>query len=204
MLWSPYRGGVDLDSLDGSITNTIAIPLQHAAAEAPLVAHAHARELGVVHPGQAWLNQLAPPERGASFGALPYASAQAFDPDTARLSVAASRDYAETYLEAQLLAGATLVTTPAHVLAAEGGAAREQEVALAEATVTAWDERQGWRPPPDRPHDPPRALFATIAVRGRDVAAAAADLVDSYAELDVDGYWVVLLNGSRRPASSPG
>lgn len=188
---------MDLDVLDRSVTSAIAVPLKHAAAERELLARAHARDLGVVHPGQAWLNQLPPAERGAAFAALPYALGAPFDPDSARLGHAALRDYAEAYLEAQLLAGATLVTTPAHILAAEGGPARAQELALAEAAVDAWHERQGRRPPPDRPDAPPRALYATVAVRGRDVAAAAADLADAYADLDVDGYWVVLLNGSK-------
>lgn len=193
MLWAPGGGGLDLGGVSRAATGAVAVPLEHAAAERGLVERASALGMGVVLPGQAWLNQLPPDERGAGFAELPYAQPGPITPE--RLSDAALREYAESFLEAQLLAGASLAATPAHVLAGELGPARERELALAYAAVEAWHERQGWRPPPGQFDAPPRALFATIAVRGAYLAEAAASLVELYADLDVDGYWVVVLNG---------
>lgn len=193
MLWAGRHGGVELGGVDRSVANTIALPLQHAAAAAAVVEHALALGMGVALPGQAWLNQLPAAERGPGFAALPYALRAPLDPDTTRLSDTAVRAYAEAFVEAQLLAGASLVTTPAHVVGSAAG--RAQDVALAHAAVETWFERQGWHPPPARPFDPPRALFATLAVRGSQAAATAAELVDEYAELPVEGYWLVVLNG---------
>ncbi|RKQ86799.1 hypothetical protein C8N24_4814 [Solirubrobacter pauli] len=195
VLWTGYRGGVDLEALDRSVSNALALPLKHAANEAGVVERAHALGMGVVLPGQAWLNQLPPADRGGAFARLPYALRTPLDPDAARLSDTSIDAYAEAFLEAQLLGRATLVTTPAHVLGTEAAAGRAQELAFAHATAAAWEQRQGWRPPPDRPDGPPRTLFATLAVRGRHVGAAAEALVDAYADLPVEGYWVVIVNG---------
>jgi hypothetical protein len=81
------------------------------------------------------------------------------------------------------------------VVPAESGYERERELALAHAAVDAWHQRQGWRPPPGRPDELPRELYATIAVRGAHLAEAAAELVVAYADLVVDGYWIVVVNG---------
>ncbi|MEA2168284.1 MAG: hypothetical protein QOF76_1584 [Solirubrobacteraceae bacterium] len=73
---------------------------------------------------------------------------------------------AEAALDAQLSAGATLVLAPAD---------------QAEAAIDAWGERQGWRPPPQRPDAPGRRLFATVSL---------GDPVEIYAGLEVDGFWL--------------
>jgi hypothetical protein len=193
VLWAGSGGNVDLDGRARSVTGAVAVPLTRVGAGIGLIERASALGMGVVLPGQAWLNQVPPSERGAGFSALPYAQREAIEPEW--LSDAALRDYAEAFLETQLLFGATLVTTPAHVLTAESGYARERELALAHAAVDAWHQRQGWRPPPGLPDEAPRELYATIAVRGAHVAEAAASLIDAYADLDVDGYWIVVVNG---------
>lgn len=192
VLWAGDRAGVDLTRLERDAIGAVALPLRHAAAETALVARAQTAGLGIVLPGQAHLNQLPAQARGRGFAALPYAQPAPIDPQAQRLGDAALADYAELFVDAQLGAGATLVTTPAHVFEAELGHGREQDLALVHASLAAWRERQGWRPPPQRPDEPARALYAAIAVRADELERAAAALVRQYGALDVDGFWVTV------------
>lgn len=190
--WTDDGAAIDPTAYAPDMTGAIALPLRRASARAAGIAQARAAGAGVVLAGQAWLNQLPPEQRPRDFGALSHALPRALDLDRERLSPTLLADYAERHLDAQLAAGATLATTPAHMLADAGGPGREQELALARATVAAWHERQGWRPPPQHAGDPPRELHAALTVR----AAAAPDaeaLLSAYAELDVDGYWLTLV-----------
>jgi hypothetical protein len=167
------------------------------------LARARVGGLGIALPGQAWLNQLAPDARPAGFDALPYAQPAPLSLDRARLTATALADYAEAYLDAQLAAGATLVTTPAHVLADELGTGRQQELALAAAAVRCWNERQGWRPPPQFPDTGPRELHAALAVRPDRLPGSTAELIAAYAALPVDGYWLTLVDGHVLPTARP-
>jgi hypothetical protein len=170
------------------------MPLKYAAADGALVSHAQAAGLGIVLPGQAWLNQLPTSQRGSHYLELPYSQPGPIDLETQLLSDAGRSDYAEAFLDAQIAAGATVVTTPAHVFHAELARGREQDLALVEASITAWHARQGWRPSAQRPNDPPRQLHACIAVRGRHVQRAADRLTELYAPLQVAGFWLVVFD----------
>ena len=197
ILWTGREAGLELPVVaDRDVIGALAMPLKHAAAQPDVVAAAREAGMGVVLAGQAWLNQLPPLQRGRSFGRL--ASAREHEWDPVLEPAAGLADYAERYLDAQLEAGASLVTTPAHVLDGELG--RTAELALAEASIAAWRERQGWRPPAQRPDDPQRELYAGIAVRGRDLPAGAAALAARYAALDVDGYWITIFDSDGSPA----
>jgi hypothetical protein len=196
VLWMSYRSGLDVATLDRTVTNAIALPVRHAAAAAATLDAAREAGMGVVLPGQAWLNQRPPEERGAAFARLAYAQPHPLALEQRRLSGEALSAYADAFLDAQLSAGASLVTTPAHVFDSELGLGRDQDLELARAAATIWRERQGWRPPPDRAHDPPRELHAAIAVKGSLLAAAVDELVDRYAGLDVAGYWLGVFNGN--------
>jgi hypothetical protein len=208
--------GLDLAGLPRDVIGAIELPLRRAADEQPLLNAARRDRLGIVLSGEAWRNQLDPGARGDGFAALPYAQPRALSLERGSLAPAALADYAEAFLDAQLAAGATLATTPAHLFERELEQGREGDLALARATIAAWRERQGWRPPPQRPDDPPRELYAGIAVRATTLAGAstadprAADprasdsdpipaLIERYAPLGVDGYWltVVELDDSR-------
>jgi hypothetical protein len=216
VLWAGHRAGLDVYDLDRDVTGALALPLRRAVVQGALIARAREEEMGIVLPGQAWMNQLPPDARAGGFAALPFAQPGAIDVEGQRMSPGALADYAESFLDAQLAAGATLVTTPAHVFEQELGHGREQDLALAQASIAAWNERQAWRPPPQHPDDPPRELHACIAVRGAHLGAeaasaaagpgadAAARLVDLYAELDVSGYWVVVFDASDSGAESAG
>lgn len=191
--WTDDGVAPDPAVLAPDVTGAIALPVRRAAAQAAAIARAGAAGAGIVLAGQAWLNQLPPQQRPRDFAALPHALPRAVDLDRERLSPALLGDYAERHLDAQLAAGATLATTPAHLLAdADGGPGREQELALARATVAAWHERQGWRPPPQHADDPPRELHAALALR-TSTAPDAESLLAAYADLDVDGYWLTLV-----------
>lgn len=201
VLWTGYRSGVDVASLERDVVGAIAMPLRYAAAHRGLIASARAAGLGIVLPGQAYLNQVALVLRGSTgFAGLPYAQAQPIAVESNQMSSSALVDYAEQFLDPQLAAGATLATTPSHVFDAELGRGREQDVALAQASVEVWRDRQGWRPPPQRPEDPPRELYAGIAVRGRNLAAAVDGLIELYAPLEVSGYWVTVFDAGNSGA----
>jgi len=216
VLWTAGGGAVaDVACEERDVVGAIALPLRRvaggaaraasggdlpaggarASACAAQLARARVGGLGVALPGQAWLNQLEPAARPAGFDALPYAQPAPLSLERERLTPAAAADYAEAYLDAQLAAGATLVTTPAHVFAAELGAGREQELTLAEAALRCWQERQGWRPPPQLPAAGPRELHAALAVRPERLPGTTAELTAAYAALPVDGYWLTLVDG---------
>jgi hypothetical protein len=195
VLWTGTGSGLDAARLERDAVGAVALPLRHAPSEAALVARARDAGLGVVLPGQAWLNQLAPERRGAGFDALPYAQPRALRVEHERMSPAALADYADAFLDAQLAAGATLACTPAHVFGQELGAGRAQDLALAAAAIAVWRERQAWRPPPQQPGGEPRELHACLAVKGEHLAAAAPALVERYAALEVDGFWLTIVNG---------
>ena len=135
MLWTSYRSGLDVTTLDRTVTNAIALPVRHAAAEAASIHAAREAGMGVVLPGQAWLNQRPPGERGAGFGRLAYAQPHPLELEQRRLSGEALSAYADAFLDAQLAAGASLVTTPAHVFDAELGLGRDQDLELARAAA---------------------------------------------------------------------
>ena len=210
MSWSGGGAAAGTARLERDVVGAIALPARRAAASAALVEQARAAGLGVVLAAQTWLNQLPPERRPRGFAALPYAQGAALDLERqapsprppARagreaLSSAAAAAYADAVLDAQLAAGATLVTTPAHVCSGELGAGRDADLQLAEASVAAWRERQGWRPPPQRRDEPPRELHAALAVRPRDLPAAVGALIARYAALPVDGYWLTLVDDPR-------
>lgn len=181
--------------MNREITGSIAMPVKHAAADASVIDSAIGAGMGVALPGQAWLNQLPIDQRGVAFADLPYAQPAPLAIETRRLTPEALTAYADAFIDAQITARASLVTTPAHVFITELGLGRGQDIALAEASIAIWKERQGWRPSPQLPNDPPRELHAAIAVVGANLADAADRLVDLYAELDVAGYWLIIVNG---------
>jgi hypothetical protein len=196
VLWPGYRSGIDFASVDRRVVGSVAIPLKHARTEAAAAASAERRGLGLVFPGQAWLNQLPNDNaaRSSGFRALTYAFAKPLRPDAGDWSEAFLAEYADAFVDEQLAAGATLATTPAHVID-ESGPGRDQDLRLTQAAVAAFEARQGSRPPPQRPDDPSRELYATIVVDAQSLPAVADQLADGYGSLTgIKGYWIVLMN----------
>jgi hypothetical protein len=196
VLWPGYHNGLDLARLDRRIVGALALPLKHGASEGNLIAAASKFDFGLALPGQARLNQLPPthPARKGAFQELPYAAKRVLDPDSEEFSARMIATYAELHLDAALAAGATLATTPGHLPATELGLAREQDLALAEATVSEWNARQAWRPPPQTPNAPSRELFASIVVRAVNLPAAVDELIELYSALDVAGHWIEVID----------
>lgn len=190
MLWSGYQAGLRVEDLPRDVFGAIAVPLRYRTNDVGLIAQARAEGMGLVMPGQAHLNQVAPDMRGNGFASLPYAQPEAIDVDVAVMSDLGKDEYAEAFQDAQIGAGATLITTPAHVFAEELSSGREQDLELAELSAKLWTQRQGWRPPAQTPNGPRRELFAALSVRGRHLREAGGRLVDLYADIDADGYWV--------------
>lgn len=58
--------------------------------------------------------------------------------------------------------------------------------------MNVWKQRQGWRPPAQTPDAPRRELYATLAVKGTHLPATWSQLVDLYAGLRVDGFWITV------------
>lgn len=214
VLWAAAGGaGIDPATIPRDVVGTLALPLHGVAAAGRasrgggivaggLVERARRAGLGLALAPQAWRNQLPPQRRGSAFAPLPYAQPAVLEVEAGGLADGDARDYADAVLDAQLAAGATLATTPAHVFEREHGAGRDNDLLLASATVAAWRERQGWRPPPQRPGDPPRVLYAALAVRARHLPEAVPQLVARYATLPVDGFWLVLLDDDESRTSA--
>lgn len=179
--------------MDRSVVGAIAKPLVHAKADSRAIATALNAGLGVALPGEAWRNQLdvGHQKRSEAFQRLAFAQAGRLD---TRKSWSASfvSDYAANHVDAQLSAGATLVTSAAHVHHAENGQGRANDLALADAAVDEFRARGAHHPL--REDWAPRAIFASIMVQGAHLPDAVENLIDQYAAVEGDGYWIVVVN----------
>jgi hypothetical protein len=199
VLWSGYRSKILLARLIRHAVGIIAKPLVHAHAESETITCALDLGLGVALPGEAWRNQLPPGarKRAGAFEHMRYAV-----PD--QLDVTANHDdewvaeYAHLFLDEQIARGATVVMSPAHVQNVEGGAGRELDMRLADASVRQFADRQATRPAPGRSQQ--RSLYASLLVQGAHLERSWADVVEAYAALEVDGYWLTVVNCSQSAA----
>jgi hypothetical protein len=199
--WPGYRSGMEVGSFDRRVVGTLAKPLAHAVVDPALVAEAHTVGMGVVLPGQAWRNQLPleHPKRKGSFANLRFHRPnKRLAPDDSLLPAAFAEQYAADHLAAELEAGATIATTPGHVLEYEGREGRQNELLLAHLAAEEFVARRAWSPAPGQSGN--RELYATIIVQGRHAAVPAVVdwLVAAYADLEgVTGYWIVAVNTSQ-------
>jgi hypothetical protein len=198
--WSGYRSGLRVSSLDRRIVGAIAKPFAHAALDSGFVTAALQAGLGVVLPGQAWRNQLPLDhvKRGGAFAQLGvHRPGLRLAPDEGLLQARFAERYAADHLAAELNGGATIATTPGHVLIREGREGRLGELLLARLTAEEFAARRAWSPAPGQSGG--RALYATIMLQGRHAAVPTVVewLVAAYAELDVSGYWIVAVNTSQ-------
>lgn len=174
----------------------IAKPLAHAGADSVAIARALTLSLGVALPGEAWRNQLPLDHYGRSdaFKLLPFAMTERVDPKS-RWTGTFIETYAANHVDVQMRRGATLVTSAAHVHSAEAGDGRENDLELARAAVAEFRARAGHHPA--RPGLPGRSMFASILVQGFNLIDAAERLIDQYASIEADGYWIVIANTRR-------
>jgi hypothetical protein len=195
--WPGYRSGLSVASFDRRVVGAIAKPLSHAVLDPSLVADALKAGMGVVLPAQAWRNQLPPshPKRSGAFARLKvHRPGMQLAPDNVLRAAFAER-YAADHLGAELEGGATILTTPGHVLEIEGRNGRQNDLLLARLAAGEFADRRAWSPAPGQTGR--RELYATIIVQGRHAAVPAVIdwLVSAYADLEgVSGYWIIAVN----------
>ncbi|MDQ2643602.1 MAG: hypothetical protein M3020_07300 [Myxococcota bacterium] len=200
MAWPGYHSGLAIDQLDRSVIGAIAKPLPHAVQDPRPVAEALRLGMGVVLPGQAWRNQLpiGHGKRTGMFSGLPHHRPdKQLDPEARRFSATFAEKYAADHLDAEINAGATLLTTPGHVLAHEGSTGRENELLLARLAVEEFVARRAAAPPPRRAMTIRREIYATVVVQAVHARQPVAidQLVNAYASLEgVSGYWIIAAN----------
>lgn len=186
-----------INELDRNVVGGIVKPLIHAVADQSLLDAAALQGLAVALPGQAWRNQLPFADKGRQYlRDLGYLLHERLDPATDALSDGVIEEYAGSYVDAALARGATIVDTPGHVHQRELGVGRENDLRLAAACVREWRARQADRSAPD---GRPRALLATVMVQAGALSARelVARLARHYATLEVDGFWLSVVNGSQ-------
>lgn len=157
--------------------------------------------MGVVLPAQGWRNQLPHehPKRTGSFANLKVSRPRLqLDLDGGRLRAGFAERYAADDLAGQLEAGATIATTPGHVLQFEGDDGRHNELLLARLAAEEFVARRAFSPAPGRRGQ--RELYATIIVQGHH--AGSGEIIDwlisAYADLEgVSGYWLVAVNSHK-------
>jgi hypothetical protein len=202
LIWSlGYRSGVPLRSLDRRVIGTVAQALPLAALDQRPIAQALADGFGVALPTESWRNQLPVdhPKRAGRFSQLKvHRSRQVYDPDRQPWRGSEAARYAADDQADQVEAGATLITTPGHVLELECAAGRQSEYQLATLAVEEFVAAQRSRPAPGRSGR--RELYATIVVQGKHAAVPGFidHLIRLYANLEgVSGYWIVAANSNR-------
>lgn len=197
-----------MSSFDRRVVGAIAKPLAHAVREQPLIAAALDAGMGVVLPAQGWRNQLPLNhlKRNGGFATSKVSRPRLqLDPDGGRLRAGFAERYAADDLAGQLEAGATIATTPGHVLEFEGGDGRQNELLLARLAAEEFVARRASSPAPGRKGQ--RELYATIIVQGRH--AGSSEIIDwlisAYADLEVvSGFWIVAVNTHKSGAQLAG
>jgi len=119
------------------------------------------------------------------------------DPDDKRFSATFSETYAADHLAAELGAGATILTTPGHVLTREGSTGRENDLLLARLAAEEFSARRAAAPAPGQPAAMRREIYATIVLQGVHARERAIVdwLINAYAALDgISGYWIIAAN----------
>lgn len=198
--WPGYRSGLSIDQLDREVVGAIAKPLSHAVQDPALVAGALREEMGVVLPAQAWRNQLplGHPKRTGTFSSLAlHRPGLCLAPDDAPFAVPFAETYAADHVAAELHAGATIATTPGHVLAKECSVGRDNDLELARLAAQEFIARRAWAPAPRQPAAARREIYATIVLQGAHakVSQIIDWLVNKYSALeDISGYWIIAAN----------
>jgi hypothetical protein len=199
--WPGYHSGLSVSSFDRRIVGAIAKPLAHVVHDSALVAGALKAGMGVVLPAQGWRNQLPldHPKRAGGFSMLSvHRPDLVLVPDQGRMRAAFAERYAADDLGGQLAAGATIATTPGHVLEVEGREGRRNELLLARLVAEDFMDRRAFSPAPGQTGL--RELYATIIVQGAHAAEPAIIdwLIAAYADLEgVTGYWIVAVNTNK-------
>lgn len=214
MLWLGDGQAAMLEGLDRAVLGTVAASLPQAARNTTALRTARRKlGLGQMFDLECWRLQLelGHPTRSEAWKALGMDNGRVYRPDRHVVTGKIARDQAERAMNAQLpgadpnvdgpAVDPSIFTTPAHWLPDEqAGLGRRNDLALAEACVEIFDERQLAAAPLDHPDQRERQLYAALMVdAGRLEHGDIASIVDAYSRLEgVDGYvvWAVRFNES--------
>jgi hypothetical protein len=175
--------------------STTASPLHYMGHNPELALFSSASPaLGLALDPMTHRRQLAAPERGKAYCAQPHGGGPAFDPDRDRLTRSERDALAIGPLELQRAHGGTLLITSHHVCGGVGTRGRGLDLELAQTGIEHFSAERIDRPPQHAAVQADRQLYVCLAV-DQDVLRSTAQLlqlVDAYAQLDADGYWVKL------------
>jgi hypothetical protein len=200
--WTGDKGGHVLPLIDTGTTSAIALSLANATRNRALIEGAPRRSLGVMLDGEAWRGQLDPEHRMRKSWAPPgLREDEIVYPDAAVFGDEWRQALTEAFIEAQVAAEGTILTTPEYVSIDPLGVARQNGLALAADAIEHVKRRRLREPGPGTPHAQPRVLFATLAVQPSTLTEEAVrQLVAAYSHLEVDGFivWAVKCGNSKR------
>jgi len=201
--WTGDKGGPSISLVDTEVTSVIALSLANANRNQRLIEDARGLGLGALLDGEAWRGQLAPDHRMRKSGTPAGLTAgEVVDPDAALFAREWRHAFTEAYVEALVVGGATILTTPGHFSLDPVGVARRNDLELARDMAAAVSRRRLTEPGPGDANAHARRLFATIAVQPSTLTDAAVDdLIAAYATLeDMDGFmmWAFKCGPSKR------
>ncbi len=188
-----------LAAVDREVVGTVGLRLVDAS-RGPTVSKARERGLGVALGGEAWRNQLEPdhPLRGDRWRSFGYdVGGRRRQPDRRAATPEERQDLIVPYLQAQVRAAGTLLTSPGHYSDDPVGTSRRNDLAMA-ADCADRAHRLGLRRP--RGDQIPRVLYATLLVDARKLTPQVVRwLVGAYTELlatpnGPDGVWLDIAN----------
>lgn len=199
MLWPGDRGRRLVELADRDVVSAIAFALPLASRNNALISLARATlGYGLAFEGEAWRNQLEPDHRhrGVHFQALGYHQpGRVIKPDGGAFGTQLIEAIASPYIDEQVRAGGTLLTTPGHFSEHPIGTARGNDIALARRCAEIFAARALAEPAPNDKWQIRRELYATIVVRpDRLHPRAIRGIVDRYAELGLDGHLIWAAN----------
>jgi hypothetical protein len=200
--WTGDKGGPSLSLVDLEVTTAIALSLANASRNQALIDDARGQGLGVMLDGEAWRGQLAPGHRmRKSWRPAGLEGDERIHPDQALFAQEWRLAFTEQFIDAQVLAGGTLLTTAGHFSEEPLGTARQNDFALARDAIAYVDQRRLREPGPGDDDPLPRRLLATITITPRILTGEAVErLIEGYAPLDADGFmiWAFEFGGSQR------
>ena len=188
--WTGDKGGPALPLVDRNVTSAIALSLANAGRNQQLIDDARARGLHVMLDGEAWRGQLARDHRmRKSWSPAGLQVDEVVDPDAGEFDPTWRAEFTEAFIDAQVEAGGTILTTPAHFSVEPTGVARRNDYLLARAAVDYVERRRLRQTAPGAATPLPRQLYATITVKPTTLSdEVITKLVEGYARLRVDGF----------------
>lgn len=161
----------------------------------------HDPPLGLALDPATHLRQVPFEQRAASFKSLPFGRSRAkFDPDRSRITESQYADLVREPLELARSRGATLLLCAYHLSGAVGSRGRTLDLRVAEDAIDHFHYEGMAEPPEHAAVSVRREIYVPIAVTTATLESQRerGRLIDAYAELDADGFWVKVADLSER------